>query len=51
MPLEFAAGTVAEHMACRRDVAVFDVSHLGTVRLAGPQARSTLQRVLTNDLG
>ena len=50
MPLEFAAGTVAEHMSCRRDVAVFDVSHLGTVRLAGPEARPTLQRALTNDL-
>jgi aminomethyltransferase len=51
MPLEFAAGTVAEHMACRREVAVFDVSHLGTVRLDGPEARLTLQRALTNDLG
>jgi aminomethyltransferase len=50
MPLEFASGTVAEHMSCRRDVAVFDVSHLGTVRLAGPEARPTLQRALTNDL-
>ena len=50
MPLEYATGTVAEHMACRRDAAVFDVSHLGTVRLAGPQAWPTLQRALTNDL-
>ena len=50
MPLQYADGTVAEHMACRTDVAVFDVSHLGTVRLAGPEARPTLQRALTNDL-
>ena len=50
MPLEFGLGTVAEHMACRRDVAVFDVSHLGTVRLTGPDAKLTLQRALTNDL-
>jgi aminomethyltransferase len=50
MPLEFAAGTVAEHLSCRRDAAVFDVSHLGTVRLAGPDARPTLQRALSNDL-
>jgi aminomethyltransferase len=50
MPLEFATGTVAEHMACRREVAVFDVSHLGTVRVAGPRARATLQWALTNDL-
>jgi aminomethyltransferase len=50
MPLQFATGTVAEHMACRGDVAVFDVSHLGTVRLVGPEALLALQRALTNDL-
>ena len=51
MPLEFGTGTLAEHMACRRDAAIFDVSHLGTVRLVGPGARAALQRALTNDLG
>ena len=49
-PSSTPSGTVAEHMACRTDVAVFDVSHLGTVRLAGPDARPALQRALTNDL-
>ncbi len=29
----------------------FDVSHLGTVRVSGPQARDRLQATLTNDLG
>ena len=51
MPLEYEHGTVAEHMSCRRDVAIFDVSHLGTVRLTGPDVKATLQRALTNDLG
>ena len=51
MPLEYEHGTLAEHMSCRRDVAIFDVSHLGTVRLNGPDAKATLQRALTNDLG
>jgi aminomethyltransferase len=51
MPLEYEHGTVAEHMSCRRDVAIFDVSHLGTVRLTGRDAKATLQRALTNDLG
>ena len=36
MPLQYATGTVAEHLACRRDAVVFDVSHLGTVRCDGP---------------
>src|SRR6202022_4357458 len=30
---------------------VFDVSHLGTVRLTGPDARARLHSTLTNDLG
>ena len=38
-------------MACRRSAAVFDVSHLGTVRVEGPDAFERLQRALTNDLG
>ena len=50
MPLEFSAGTVAEHMACRRETAIFDVSHLGTVRVVGADAEAVLQRALTNNL-
>jgi aminomethyltransferase len=51
MPLEYAAGTIAEHLACRQEAVVFDVSHLGTVQLAGAGARDTLQVALSNDLG
>lgn len=50
MPLAYPGGTVAEHRACRTDAAVFDVSHLGTVELAGSDAFDRLQRTLTNDL-
>jgi aminomethyltransferase len=50
MPLEYA-GTIAEHLACRERAALFDVSHLGTVRLEGADAHDRLQSVLTNDLG
>ncbi|NBS29302.1 MAG: glycine cleavage system protein T, partial [Actinobacteria bacterium] len=32
MPLEYS-GTISEHLACRQSCAIFDVSHLGTVRL------------------
>ena len=51
MPLEYRGGTIAEHLACREDAVVFDVSHLGTVRLDGADAHDQLQRTLTNDLG
>jgi aminomethyltransferase len=50
MPLQYATGTVAEHLACRRDAVVFDVSHLGTVRCDGAGMLDALQNTLTNDL-
>jgi aminomethyltransferase len=50
MPLSYEAGTVAEHRACREDAVVFDVSHLGTVRVEGPGSLELLQETLTNDL-
>ncbi len=50
MPLAYPSGTVAEHLACRRDAVVFDVSHLGTVRVEGAGSFDALQRTLTNDL-
>jgi aminomethyltransferase len=50
MPLAYPSGTVAEHRACRERAVVFDVSHLGTVRVAGDRAFDELQRALSNDL-
>ncbi len=50
MPLEFGDGTLSEHMSCRRRAAVFDVSHLGTVRVTGPGAKDRLEHSLTNSL-
>jgi aminomethyltransferase len=50
MPLGYGRGTVAEHLACRTHAVAFDVSHLGTVRVAGAGSLDLLQRTLTNDL-
>jgi aminomethyltransferase len=50
MPLAYPGGTLAEHRACREAGVVFDVSHLGTVRVEGRGALEHLQRALTNDL-
>ncbi len=50
MPMSYPNGTIAEHLACRNSAVVFDVSHLGTVRVEGPQAFDSLQKVLSNDL-
>ena len=50
MPVAYPSGTIEEHLACRRDSVVFDVSHLGTVRVEGPDALGLLQSAFTNDL-
>lgn len=50
MPLSYPTGTLREHLAVRHDAGVFDVSHLGTVVVAGGDAFDRLQRTLTNDL-
>lgn len=49
MPLQYV-GIREEHLAVRRDVGVFDVSHMGQVETAGPLARERLQRLVSNDI-
>jgi aminomethyltransferase len=51
MPLAYPTGTVAEHMAGGQAAVAFDVSHLGSVRIAGDDGFDRLQAALTNDLG
>lgn len=50
MPIAYPTGTITEHLACRDRAAMFDVSHLGSVRVSGPDAFDRLQSTLTNDL-
>jgi aminomethyltransferase len=50
MPVQYE-GVVAEHRAVRTDCGVFDVSHMGEVRVDGPHAEELLQGVLSNDVG
>jgi aminomethyltransferase len=49
MPIQYA-GVLEEHRACRTDGVIFDVSHLGSVRVTGAGADAALQWALTNDL-
>ena len=53
MPVEYPAaigcGIVAEHMAVRTGVGIFDVSHMGDIRLAGPGALAAVQHISMND--
>jgi aminomethyltransferase len=53
MPVEYPAsigcGIINEHTAVRTSVGIFDVSHMGDIRLAGPQALAAVQHISMND--
>ncbi len=53
MPVEYPAsigwGIVNEHLAVRNGVGIFDVSHMGDIRLAGPGALAAVQHISMND--
>ncbi len=48
MPIEYA-GVLAEHMAVRTAVGLFDVSHMGDIQLRGPQSLDAVQYFSMND--
>ena len=48
MPVEYS-GLIAEHMAVRTAVGVFDVSHMGDIQLRGPEALAAVQHISMND--
>jgi aminomethyltransferase len=51
MPVEYPGrgGVIAEHMAVRTGVGIFDVSHMGDIRIHGPQALPAIQHLTMND--
>jgi len=49
MPVQYK-GLKEEHLTVRKSVGLFDVSHMGEVRVKGAQALETLQWLTTNDV-
>lgn len=51
MPVEYpsSGGIIAEHNAVRKSVGIFDVSHMGDIRLVGPEALFAVQHITMND--
>jgi aminomethyltransferase len=52
MPVEYpgvGGGLIAEHMAVRTGVGLFDVSHMGEIWFRGPGALAAVQNVTMND--
>jgi aminomethyltransferase len=48
MPVEYS-GLIAEHMAVRSGVGLFDVSHMGDIQLRGPGSLPAVQHISMND--
>jgi aminomethyltransferase len=49
MPIQYK-GIAAEHQAVRQRVGLFDVSHMGELRVTGPGALAAVDALITNDL-
>ncbi|HZD50190.1 MAG TPA: glycine cleavage system aminomethyltransferase GcvT [Silvibacterium sp.] len=49
MPVEYS-GLIAEHMAVRTGVGLFDVSHMGDIQLRGPGSLDAVQHITMNDV-
>jgi len=49
MPVSYPAGIIAEHTAVRSSAGLFDVGHMGLIKVEGDQALPLIQKVATND--
>jgi len=50
MPVQYPAGLIAEHRHCRQAAALFDVSHMGQLRLVGDDAAAALETLVPVDM-
>lgn len=50
MPVSYPAGILREHRHCRESAALFDVSHMGQVRLIGDAATRALESLVPMDI-
>lgn len=50
MPVQYPLGILKEHLHTRESAGLFDVSHMGQVRLTGPGIAEALEKVLPQDV-
>jgi aminomethyltransferase len=50
MPVQYPTGIMAEHKQCRDSAALFDVSHMGQLRLVGADASAALESLVPVDV-
>ncbi|MGI9385466.1 MAG: glycine cleavage system aminomethyltransferase GcvT [Methyloligellaceae bacterium] len=50
LPVRFPSGIIAEHNWCRTKAVLFDVSHMGQVRLSGPDLAAALEALVPGNI-
>ena len=50
MPVQYPLGVLGEHLHCRRQAALFDVSHMGQIALHGAGAAEALETLVPGDI-
>ena len=50
MPVQLPLGLMAEHKPTRRAAGLFDVSHMGQLRLVGPDAAAAFESLMPVDV-
>ena len=50
MPVQYPAGLIREHQHTRQAAGLFDVSHMGQLRLVGPEAAAALESLIPMDV-
>ena len=50
MPVQYPAGLMAEHLHTRQAAGLFDVSHMGQLRLEGPDAAAAFESLMPVDV-
>ncbi len=50
MPVQYPAGLMAEHRWCRDNAGLFDVSHMGQLRLVGADAAAAFETLMPVDV-
>lgn len=50
MPVQYSGGIIQEHLHTRQQAGLFDVSHMGQIRVSGATAAAELERLLPIDL-
>ena len=50
MPVQYPMGLMAEHLHTRKAAGLFDVSHMGQLRLVGPDAAAAFETLMPVDV-